>query len=602
MHVTNPIVLVIDDSIDSHKQMAHLLRDFQPTIRHAFCGVEGLEIAVNSPPDLILLDYDMPEINGLEVLKKLRENPSLAMTPVIFITSSVSTELVSMALAGGATDFIRKPLLAPEFQARVRASLESHAFLKELSHRARFDSLTELPNRWSMVQHIERVLEHQRFAENQTFALFHINFDRFRLINENLGRDIGDRLLVEVATRIKRIVASSSFGQKEGGSKENGSKKSTQPMASRLEGDHFMIMVEGLTGNADITKIAGNILLSISDCYVIGNQSVYIDSSIGIVIGNRSYGSAEEMLCDANTAMHHAKISGRHRFQIFNESMREQSQRRLNLNNDLRRAIEKREFELLYQPLLRLSTGQTASVEALIRWNHESRGVISPIDFIPFAEETGLILDIGDWCTYTACEQLARWMKDTPLFAPKEININIARQQLIQPSFVDDLKHVFEETGVSGDAIHLEITESDIMTDTNTAIEVMTELRNLGVKMDIDDFGTGHSSLACLNKFPIDVLKLDRSIIAGITERGFAATLVEFVLGLAKASAVSVVAEGIETSAQEAALIAGGCEFGQGYLFSKPLPANQIPLFIQKNIRSVGKIKPRRITPLAHHN
>jgi EAL domain-containing protein (putative c-di-GMP-specific phosphodiesterase class I) len=305
---------------------------------------------------------------------------------------------------------------------------------------------------------------------------------------------------------------------------------------------------------------------------------------------------ADRHIRNADIALYEAKSSGRGCARLFDQAMRSRLEDRVRLEGELRAATVNKDFHLVYQPIVQLKTGRIEFVEALIRWDHREQGVVSPSDFIPIAEETGLINEIGAWCMQTALEQFSQWKKCFPLEAPQGININIARQQLIRPRFFEQVTEVVAANHISPSQVHLEITESEMMQDLDFSVEVMRRLRQVGFKIHIDDFGTGYSSLACLNQFPVDTLKIDRSLIANITTDRYAAKLVEFVLRLAQETNVSVIAEGIELDDQARMLEKWGCQFGQGYLMARPMVGESfIPFAKSWNLQhNTGRMRPRR--------
>jgi EAL domain-containing protein (putative c-di-GMP-specific phosphodiesterase class I) len=295
------------------------------------------------------------------------------------------------------------------------------------------------------------------------------------------------------------------------------------------------------------------------------------------------------MIRDADIAMYEAKGDGRGCFKQFHSSMRDRAQRRWELDLDLRQSLELRQFSLVYQPIIDLKTGEVESVEALIRWNHPERGVISPIHFIPVAEETGMIVEIGEWVARTACEQFAEWYRIDSNATPFSISINVSRQQLIHRNFSQSFQSILQESGVHPASLHLEVTESEMMKDLDSAVRVMQEMRATGVRFALDDFGTGYSSLACLHQIPIDVIKLDRSLIATIDQDDYFLKLASLVMQLMSETQIKVIAEGIETLSQFTILQDLDCSLGQGYFFSKPLPADKVQDFIRKQRAAVQR-------------
>jgi diguanylate cyclase (GGDEF)-like protein len=558
-------VLLIDDSVDIHLLIDAHLQKLQVTLAHAYSGAEGLAVALRVRPDLILLDYHMADLDGIAVLKRLRNDANyaaLATTPVILVTGSDAPDLINTAFECGAADYVRKPIRACELRARVEACLRSQGLLRELYCRAMLDELTELPNRAYLLDAINDLLQVPSSGAGEPFALLVLNLDRFKLVNESLGYAAGGRLLREVARRIglsvERLSRDTGVGS---------------PLVARIGGDEFAILLRASHTQAGLEAVAEDLLQTLTEKFVQQGRVLYPGASLGIARNNGHHQHAEELLRDADTAMNAAKKAGRGRYRIFSQSMRAQADALLQLDSDLRQAIEDNQFLLLYQPILDLRTGHVASVEALVRWNQPRRGWISPVEFIPAAEETGLIIDLGEWILRTACNQLMRWTQEAPQAAPPVVNVNVSREQLLHPHFSQMVRQVLQETGLPAQRLALEVTESCVMSDVSTSVATLNELSQMGCGIHLDDFGTGYSSLSCLVDFPIDTLKIDRSLIKSLTEHNFGSSLVKFVLQLAGAMNIEVVAEGIEYLGQALRLEGWGCRYGQGFYFAKPLQA-----------------------------
>jgi predicted signal transduction protein with EAL and GGDEF domain len=346
-----------------------------------------------------------------------------------------------------------------------------------------------------------------------------------------------------------------------------------------LGGDEFVVLLDSLATPQDATVVANRLLEALAQPYQLGGHKVYSTASIGIVTSEMPADSADDLLRDADTAMYEAKLAGKGRFVVFDIAMRERVVNRLNLEHDLRQALGSGQLFLMYQPIVSLQTGELESLEALVRWQHPQRGLIAPGEFIPIAEDTGLILPIGAWVLREACRQFARWRANLGAAAPHSISVNLSRNQLLLPDLPKTIGGILEEYGVPPECLHLEITESAVMKDAAAAVKMLHAVKALGVKLDMDDFGTGYSSLACLHQFPLDVLKIDRSFVMNIDRGRDFAALAHAVTQLARNLNISVVAEGIETAAQALMLQSLECEFGQGYHFSKPLLADHIAGF-----------------------
>lgn len=429
----------------------------------------------------------------------------------------------------------------------------------ELHTQAYNDSLTGLPNRAAILNSIQEAIE--RGPDHQ-FALLFLDFDRFKLINDSLGHDMGDELLKKIAERLKQALRGTD-----------------ELIPARLGGDEFVVLLNGLTHLSDATVVAERLLKAFSECYELGSNTVYSTASIGVVTSEYQYQSASDMLRDADLAMYKAKASAHGSYLLFDRSMRESVQHQMRLESDLRNAITHNEFVVYYQPIVSLESGKMEGMEALIRWEHPEQGQVSPADFIPIAEETGLISAIGHWCLDEACRQFVEWKKSYPENGPQFLHVNISRKQLLDPGLTSTIEALITKHGIEPHTLHLEVTESLIMADQTLLIPILKEIRKLGIKVDMDDFGTGHSSLSCLHEFPLDVLKIDRSFVMNARKVRDYAALLQAIITLADNLELKVVAEGISDAEQLILLQALGCEFGQGYYFSPPIPAEEIQTF-----------------------
>jgi diguanylate cyclase (GGDEF)-like protein/PAS domain S-box-containing protein len=439
---------------------------------------------------------------------------------------------------------------------------------EELRVAARTDKLTGLPNRALFNDRLQQAVLRGERNKDYHFAVLFLDFDRFKLINDSLGHNVGDQLLQAIATRLRNAIRSVDTA---GLPYEN--------TAARLGGDEFVVLLDGLSKPQDAVVVAERLLEAFAAPYTLGEHEVYSSASIGVVTSDTGAGSAEAILRDADTAMYEAKLAGKSRYVLFDVSMRQRVQRRMNVERDLRKVLETNQLTLHYQPIVNLRTGEVHSVEALIRWNHPERGPISPAEFIPVAEDTGLIVPIGEWVLREACRQFAQWKRELGTAAPASISVNLSRVQLMLHNLPQSIARILAETGVTPSCLHLEVTESAVMKDIDTGVRLLRAIKETGVQIDLDDFGTGYSSLASLHQFPIDVLKIDRSFIANINRGRDFAALVYAVSQLARNLNIEVVAEGIETMEQAAVLLSLDYDLGQGYLFSKPLPAAKVPTF-----------------------
>lgn len=461
-----------------------------------------------------------------------------------------------------------------------KAQAIAQSMTADLRRAALTDRLTNLPNRTAIIDKIQDAIHRARRLENYHYAVLFLDFDRFKIINDSMGHSAGDLLLQEIGVRLRTTLRPND-------SAGLGSERNT---AARLGGDEFIVLLDGLARPGDAVVVAERLLEVLAERYVINGRSINSTASIGVVLGDAQYATADEMIRDADAAMYEAKADGRGVHKIFDQTMGDRVNDRLNIQNEMAQSLEQNEFTLHYQPILVLEQGSISSFEALVRWEHPERGIIGPDRFIPVAEDTGFIVQLGQWVLETALEQYAKWRDEGVLAADCRINVNLSRKQLVLPGLFDDVTRALRDRGVEPGCLHLEVTESQIMQDPTAAIENLQKLRRIGVQIDIDDFGTGHSSLACLHEFPVDVLKIDRAFVANVTQAPALKTVLRTVAELASNLGVKVVAEGIETQEQYELLVSLGCDYGQGYLLSKPLPAAAVPAFCAANAETVRRV------------
>lgn len=442
---------------------------------------------------------------------------------------------------------------------------------KKLKHDAYHDTLTSLPNRAFLKERIDQCIARMQTDPDYICGILFLDIDNFKIVNDSLGHDAGDELLVETAKRLNHCLRNmDAVGQPD------------QDAAARLGGDEFVILLDGMAKASDAARVAERIQNEMSYPFQISGQDVIISASIGIAIADGGSEGADDLLRDADTAMYRAKLAGKAQHAVFDEVMHADVAKRLKLENDLRHALLQDEFIILYQPIVSLETGRICAFESLIRWIHPERGMISPAEFIPLTEELGLIVKLGQWVIAKSCRQLAQWFAECSREHPLTMSVNVSRRQLEQPGFAEEVRQILEETGLDGKYLKLEVTESMIVKDSNRVVEVLHQLRAMDIKIAMDDFGTGQSSLSCLHEYPLDELKIDRSFIANMDGNREYAAIVHAIITLAQNLGMKVVAEGIETEEQLANMIALDCDFAQGYLFSKPVPADEAKALIDQ--------------------
>jgi diguanylate cyclase (GGDEF)-like protein/PAS domain S-box-containing protein len=426
------------------------------------------------------------------------------------------------------------------------------------------DPLTGLPNRLLFTDRVGRLIKHAKRRKDYVFAVLFLDLDGFKMINDSLGHLVGDQLLVGVASRLEKSLRATDTVARLG----------EGVIVARMGGDEFTVLLDDLKDPSDAKRAADRLMKAVTLPFMLGGREVFTSVSIGIALSNPSYEQAEDILRDADTAMYRAKSMGKARYEIFDADMRASVVARLQLETDLRRALEHGEFHNVYQPIVSLAAGQIVGFEALLRWQHPTRGYLGPEEFITVAEETGLIRDLGWWNLREACRQMTEWRANYGAYAQLTMSVNLSPKQFLQANLVEDIQSLLRELNLPPQALRLELTESTVMGDPSTAIEMLQQIKSLGISLAIDDFGTGYSSLSYLHRFPLDTLKIDRSFISSMgngEETGIARTI----LPMASNLHLDVVAEGVETIEQLALLKKLHCKYGQGYYFSKPLSAKE---------------------------
>lgn len=434
-----------------------------------------------------------------------------------------------------------------------KSATELHERNEQYRREAYHDPLTQLPNRKFIVEAIGKLMDQ---PDSEKFAVLYLNLNRFRMINESLGHGTGDRIIRQVSKRICEAIGEGDI-------------------AGHFGGDEFAIVLSEVGDPTRAIKIADEIAKRISESVRFQNKEVYTTASIGIVFASGDYKRAEDILRDADIAMYNAK-DNKKKWVIFDRTMYARTVERQQFETDLRYAIVCNELELFYQPIVRLVDATLVGFEALVRWNHPRRGLISPAEFIPVAESTGLIGPMSMQILRNACSQLGAWENAHVGLGPLIMSVNLSVGNITDPNIVSELNSVIEETGIRPSSLKIEITESAVMGDGENAIELLERIKSTGISLSIDDFGTGYSNLSYLHQFPIDYLKIDRSFVSAMDNGGENEEIVRTIIALAKALRLEVIAEGIETKQQFQKLREFGCEFGQGYYFSRPLPVSTI--------------------------
>jgi diguanylate cyclase (GGDEF)-like protein len=560
--------------IEASEQVRHLtgarLNTLDVDLINAETGEQGLQLAAERKPDLILLDVGLPDVSGFGVCHRLHHDPATRDIPVI-LTGGDDPDDKVRGFEMGAVDFISKPFHSDEVRARVARALKTQALVEMLEAQARSDALTGLPNRSVLTQRLNEAIQQCRQEPDYKFALLFLDFDRFKIINDSLGHEVGDQLLISISERLAANLRGTDTVSAFCGAH----------VPARLGGDEFVILLDGIAEFDDAVTVAERLQSALARPHRLGEHEVYSTASIGIVTSAGDYEKADDVIRDADTAMYQAKTTGKDRHVVFDERMHQQAVRRLRLEQDLREATENGEFWLSYQPILALASGRLMGFEALIRWTHRDRGPVPPNEFIALAEEIGLIVPIGKWALREAARQLKSWHERFPRDPPLAMNVNLSKHQLRQPNLVKVVEEVLEETGVDPASMKLEITESAMMDSPEQVTRLLRRLKDLGVLLCMDDFGTGHSSLSLLHQFPIDVLKIDRSFVENTDGNREYAAVIHAIVTLAHTLRMTVVGEGLETRGQLAQLQALECDAGQGNLFSEAISPAEAEIYLR---------------------
>ncbi|MBI1891243.1 MAG: EAL domain-containing protein [Burkholderiales bacterium] len=607
-----PLILMVDDTPANLGIVVEHFEDHGFRVAVAQDGEEGIQRAEFIHPDLILLDVMMPGIDGFETCRRLKASDKTRDIPVIFMTALTETHDKLIGFAAGGVDYVTKPFQIEEVLARVNTHLALCAARKSLAEQndllqqeitmrqkaetalqhandvleervasrtaelaqtnaslraeiterklaegrihymAHHDALTGLPNRLLLEDRLNQALAQARRHQNEMVALLFIDLDYFKTINDSLGHQIGDRLLQHVALRLQQCL-------REGDS------------VARLGGDEFVISLPALADSSDAALVATKVLEALDLPFAVEGHELHVSSSVGISLYPEDGTDVQTLMRAADAAMYHAKQKGRGNYQFFTSALNEAAQRRLSVANQLRQALAQNEFAVYYQPQVDMESGKIFSAEALLRLNLPGSAPISCGEFISIAEETGLILPIGEWVLRQACAQLKRWRDEG--HPNMRIAVNLSARQFFQPGLADVVGNVLNELGLPAGALELEITESVLMQPSQDNMAILQQLSGMGVQLSIDDFGTGYSSLAYLQHFPIHALKIDRSFVTRIGKNGHDAAIVTAIISMAHNLRLKVIAEGVDNVEQAAFLKAHGCLAAQGFHYSRPVPA-----------------------------
>ncbi len=548
-----PIILIADDDPSIRLVLRHIMEQSGYHVVEAVNGLEAVQEAIRHVPDLILMDAVMPEMDGFRATEEIKQIEDCAATPILIATSLDDDQSVARAFEVGACDFITKPFNWSVLKHRAARMLNAAKAEQKIQHLAYHDSLTGLPNRMLFMDRIDQAISRAQRKSGQ-FALLFLDIDHFKVINDSMGHAAGDQLLNVVSQRLTEVL------------------RKTDTVA-RLGGDEFTIILEAIDSVESAASVSKNILFALDESIEINQKEVHISGSIGIAMYPQDGTSFGTLLKNADTAMYRAKESGRQTFQFYAQEMSLKAMQRLDLESQIRSALKNEEFTVYYQPKVNLVSGQCQGVEALVRWLHPEKGIIPPNDFIPLAEETGLIIKLDEWVMRTACQQFQKWKAAG--YAINNLSVNVSARHFKEAGLLNHCKKIIADLKISPKHIEIELTESALVDNYANAKEILKQIHELGVRIALDDFGTGYASMSYLKEFPFDTVKLDRSFVQDLPDDNESAAIAKAMIQLADALNLTMVAEGIETEAQKAFLTDQGCTFGQGYLWSKPVPAEE---------------------------
>jgi diguanylate cyclase (GGDEF)-like protein len=556
--VESPVVMMVDDEQLNLEVLQTFLeeagyKDFVSVTEPE----KVLGLLADRRPDVMLLDLVMPGMSGFEILERMRADETLRHIPVIVLTSATDAETKLKALELGATDFLGKPTDPSELALRLRNTLSAKAYRDRL---ANYDPATGLPNRRLLMDRLERALRESARA-GVSGALMHIHLDRFKQITEAFGLGIGDSLMKGVAMRLDFGLRASAAAREPG----------KLPKIYRTGDDEFVLLLPGLGRGDETAGVAQALLNAMAAPFRAGGQDLSITAGIGIAVFPDDGMEASALASHAGVAARHANAQGGKGYEFYAKELNATSLKRLSVESELRRALERDELRLFYQPKVRAHNGRGTGAEVLVRWLHPERGLVSPVEFIPVAEETGLIVPLGEWVLRAACAQTKAWL-DAGIRVPR-ITVNVSGKQFNAPQMAETVVSALKASGLGPQYLGIELTESAVMGNAERHIRTLHELKALGVTLSIDDFGTGYSSLSYLKRFPLDELKIDRSFVSGVDTDPDNAAIVIAIIAMAHSLGLSVVAEGVETQAQLAFLKSKSCDECQGFLFAKPMPA-----------------------------
>jgi len=560
-----PVVVLADDDPSIRLMIRHVLESEEFDIVEAADGIEAIKAVEKHHPALVLLDAVMPGIDGFTTCKQIKDKGHTDI-PVMMITGLDDDASVERAYDVGAIDFITKPIKWAVLKHRVKSVVAAVVAERKVELLAYRDTLTNLPNRLLFADRLEHSID-RAARHRESMALLLVDMDDFKLVNDSFGHDAGDKLIKAVGDLLSRSLRRADT-------------------VARLGGDEFAVIVEGIDGVEDAISIADNLSTILEHNVRLEDQETFTGASIGIALYPDDGDDARTLLKNADTALFRAKENGRHCFQFYKPEMSVTAMERLELENSMRKALDDDQFVVHYQPTIDIHKNEIVGVEALLRWEHPDKGIIKPNDFVPLAEDCGLIVPIGEKLIRTAARQIKAWKDEG--FENQNVSINIAPRQFRDMDIVALFKEVIHEHGLDGSYFTVEVVESALLDNVGEIESTLKTLSGMGITIALDDFGTGFASLAYLKDFPVDIVKIDRIFIEGTPDSRENTAVVEAIAGVTRGLRLRLLAEGIENERQLQMLKGLGCQLGQGYYWSKALPADQYEQFYLNRFYNIG--------------
>lgn len=560
-------ILVTDDSQTTLAMLTHTLKEIGHEVITAMDAKTAIDLYKKEKPDLMILDVLMDKMNGFECAKKIREMDPDNWIPIIFLSSSVDDESIAKGIIAGGDDYITKPCTPLALEAKIMAMsrlaemrkqlLETTAMLEKISS---IDTLTGLYNRFQFEREIK---EKVAFSErNKTkMALLYIDIDHFKLANDAYGHIIGDKLLNDIAMRIKNSVRANDF-------------------IARIGGDEFVVIISNIKSLNIIDKVAEKLVDNISKPYEIDNLPIKVSASVGIVVYPDENVKSSDLVRNADAAMYEVKSHGKNNYCYFNENIKLEKDKRISFENDIKFALDRNQLYINYQPIYNLISKEISGIEALARWKHPEFGEISPNIFIPFVEDSGHIIEIGEWIFMNACMHAMEWnINDSK---DLKLSINVSYLQIIDNNFMNVIDRCINASGINPGKLEIELTESNLITFSPKLRERMLDIRNRGIEISVDDFGKRYSTITSLKDLPFSTLKIDKEFMKDVSTDHKNSTIAKTLIALGNNLGLKVIAEGIENESQKEFAILNGCIYGQGYLFSKPVSHEKVIELIRK--------------------